>query len=73
MFDSLQPHGLQHTKFPSASLSPGVCSNSSIESDFTYMRYLIKDTNSKWNGSGQELKGGGSEGLLFNEHRVSVL
>ena len=26
--DSLQPHGLQHPKFPCPSLSPGVCSNS---------------------------------------------
>ena len=26
--ESLQPHGLQHTKFPCPSLSPGVCSNS---------------------------------------------
>ena len=26
--DSLQPHGLQHTKLPCPSLSPGVCSNS---------------------------------------------
>ena len=38
----------------------------SIKSDFTYMRYLIKYTKTKWNGSCQELKGG-SEGLLFNE------
>ena len=26
--DSLWPHGLQHTRLPSPSLSPGVCSNS---------------------------------------------
>ena len=26
--DSLQPHGLQHTRLPGPSLSPGVCSNS---------------------------------------------
>ena len=26
--DSLWPHGLQHTRFPRPSLSPGVCSNS---------------------------------------------
>ena len=26
--DPLQPHGLQHASLPSASLSPGVCSNS---------------------------------------------
>ena len=26
--DSLQPHGLQHTRLPCPSLSPGVCSNS---------------------------------------------
>ena len=28
MSDSLQPHGLQHTKLPCPSPSPGVCSNS---------------------------------------------
>ena len=28
MSDSLRPHGLQHTRLPSPSLSPGVCSNS---------------------------------------------
>ena len=28
MTDSLCPHGLQHTKLPHPSLSPGVCSNS---------------------------------------------
>ena len=28
MSDSLQPYGLQHTRLPSPSLSPGVCSNS---------------------------------------------
>ena len=39
----------------------------SIKSDFIYMRHLIKSTKTKWNGTCQELKGGGSEGLLFNE------
>ena len=28
MSDSLQPHGLQHSRLPCPSLSPGVCSNS---------------------------------------------
>ena len=28
MSNSLQPHGLQHARFPSPSLSPGICSNS---------------------------------------------
>ena len=28
MYNSLQPHGLQHARFPCPSLSPGVCSNS---------------------------------------------
>ena len=27
VFNSLQPHGLQHTRLPCPSLSPGVCSN----------------------------------------------
>ena len=29
VFDSLQPHGLQHARLPCPSLSPRVCSNSS--------------------------------------------
>ena len=29
MFDSLQPHGLQHTRFPCPSPTPGACKNSS--------------------------------------------
>ena len=29
--DSLRPHGLQHTRLPCPSPSPGACSNSSIE------------------------------------------
>ena len=32
MSDSLWPHGLQHARLSSLSLSPWVCSNSSIES-----------------------------------------
>ena len=28
VFDSLHPHGLQHTRLPCPPLSPGVCSNS---------------------------------------------
>ena len=32
MSDSLQPHGLQHTRLPGPSPSPGVCSNMSTES-----------------------------------------
>ena len=28
MSDSLRPHGLQHTRLPCPSLSPGICSNS---------------------------------------------
>ena len=28
MYDSFQPHGLQHSRLPSPSLSPRVCSNS---------------------------------------------
>ena len=29
--DSLRPHGLQHTRLPCPSQSPGACSNSSIQ------------------------------------------
>ena len=32
MFHSLQPHGLQHTRLPCPSLSPGVCSDSCLYS-----------------------------------------
>ena len=32
MSNSSQPHGLQHTRLPCPSPSPGACSNSSIES-----------------------------------------
>ena len=28
MYNSLQPHGLQHSRLPCPSLSPGVCSDS---------------------------------------------
>ena len=37
MFDSLQPHGLQHTRFPCPSPSPGVCSNSCPLSQWCYV------------------------------------
>ena len=40
MSDSLWPHELQHTRFLCPSLSPGVCSNSSIEL-VTSSKYLI--------------------------------
>ena len=36
MFDSLQPHGLQHARLPCPSLSPGVCSNSYLLSQWCY-------------------------------------
>ena len=34
---SLQPHGLQHTRFPCPSLSPRVCSNSCSLSQWYYL------------------------------------
>ena len=37
MFNSLQHHGLQHTRLPSPSLSPGVCSNSCPLSWWCYL------------------------------------
>ena len=37
MSDSLQPHGLQHARFPCPSLSPGVCSNSCPLSQWCYL------------------------------------
>ena len=36
MSDSLRPHGLQQTRFPGTSLSPGVCSNSSPLSEWCH-------------------------------------
>ena len=35
--DSLQPHGLQHTRLPRPSLSPGICSNSFPLSQWCYL------------------------------------
>ena len=40
MSDSFWPHELQHTRLPCPSLSPGICSNSSIESVVPF-NYLI--------------------------------
>ena len=37
MSDSLWPHGLQHTKLPCPSLSPGVCSNSGPLSQWCHL------------------------------------
>ena len=37
MFNSLQSHGLQHTRLPCPSLSPGVCSNSCPLSWWCYL------------------------------------
>ena len=37
MFDSLRPHGLQHTRLPCPPLSPGVCSNSCLLSWWCYL------------------------------------
>ena len=37
MSNSLQPHGLQHTRFPCPSLSPRVCSNSCPLSQLCYL------------------------------------
>ena len=36
MSDALRPHGLQHTRFPCPSLSPGVCSNSCLLSHWCH-------------------------------------
>ena len=37
MSDSLQPHGLQHTRLPCPSLSPGVCLNSGPLNRWCYL------------------------------------
>ena len=37
MYDSLRPRGLQHSRFPCPSLSPGVCSDSSPLSQGCYL------------------------------------
>ena len=39
MSDSLQPHGLQHAKFPCPSLSPQICSNSCPLSQWCYLTF----------------------------------
>ena len=36
VYDSLQPHGWQHTRLPCSSLSPGVCSNSYLLSQWCH-------------------------------------
>ena len=41
MSDSLQPHGLQHARIPCPSLSPGVCSNTSIESMIPFNHLIL--------------------------------
>ena len=40
MSDSLQPHGLQHTRLPCPSLSPGACSNSCSSSQWWHPTIL---------------------------------
>ena len=37
MSDSLQPHGLQHSRLPCLSLFPGVCPNSCLLSQWCYL------------------------------------
>ena len=37
MFDSLQPHGLQHTRLPCPPLSPRICSSSCLLSRWCYL------------------------------------
>ena len=41
MFDSLQPHGLQHARLPCPSLTPGVCSNSCLLSHWCHITSAI--------------------------------
>ena len=41
MSNSLRPHGLQHTRLPCPSLSPGVCSNLSINSVIPSNRLIL--------------------------------
>ena len=41
MFDSLQPHGLQHTRLPYLSLTPRACSNSCPLSWWCHLNHLI--------------------------------
>ena len=38
--DSLWPHGLQHSRLPCPSLSPGVCSKSCIGRIFSHLKFL---------------------------------
>ena len=41
MSDSLRPHGLQHTRLPCPSLSPGVCSDSCPLSQWCYLAIIL--------------------------------
>ena len=41
MSDSLRPHGLHHTRLPSPSPSPGVCSNSRPLSQKSHQNHLV--------------------------------
>ena len=41
MFNSLQPHGLQHTRLPCPSSSPGACSNSCPSKSVMQSKQLI--------------------------------
>ena len=41
MSDSLQPRGLQHTRFPCPSPTPGACLNSSIKSVMPFNQFIL--------------------------------
>ena len=65
--DSLPPHGLQHTRLPSPSPSPGACSSSRPLTKWCYtpvnwielVNWLYSDV--KWKGEGKGQECGGEE------------
>ena len=59
MSDSLQPHGLQHTRFPCPSLSPRVWSNSCPLSQWCYL--TISSSATPFSSCPQSFTASGSE------------
>ena len=59
MSDSLQPHGLQHTRFPCPSLSPRACSSSCPFSQWCYL--TISSSATPFSSCPQSFTASGSE------------
>ena len=68
MSDSMQPHGLQYTRFPCPSLSPGICSNSYSLSQWTY-----STISSSVDPFSSHLQSFPASGSFSNESQVGLL